>query len=387
MANKRILFILPSLVMGGLEKMQVTLANALHQAGYDVTVMILDDNDELGSELDEGVRLIRKPYRSHLGKKIPYIRHKFYDDGMWETRATPRELYRYYVGSEKYDAEVAFFHGLPAKIVAGSANQDAVHLAWVHTDYANTGGYRLQFSSRRKLENAYKSFDRVVCVSESARRGFIKAVGDFGNSVTIYNLIPAKTIRDLAGQEISYRYPGSGLNLILVGRLMDKPKGQLRLIRAVSRLRSEGEKISLTLVGDGYDRERICDTIKAFDAGDYIFMPGSQKNPYPYIAGADLLVCASYYEGFNLTVAEALILGVPVISTVCAGPDEILAGGKYGMLVENSEDGLYEGLKAFCHDPGLLAQYRKKAIERRDFFDEKKILGQITALIERKNDL
>ena len=59
------------------------------------------------------------------------------------------------------------------------------------------------------------------------------------------------------------------------------------------------------------------------------------------------MVCASYFEGYNLTVAEALIVGTSVLSTRCAGPCEILDDGKYGLLVENSEAGLYNGIKAF----------------------------------------
>ena len=124
---------------------------------------------------------------------------------------------------------------------------------------------------------------------------------------------------------------------------------------------------------------------KAIDergAGGYITLTGSQKNPYPYIKEADLLVCSSYFEGYNLTVAEAVVLGVPVLSTRCAGPCEILDGGEYGMIVENSEDGLYEGLKKLLCDKALLENYREKAIERRDFFDKEKLLGQILGVIE-----
>ena len=110
-------------------------------------------------------------------------------------------------------------------------------------------------------------------------------------------------------------------------------------------------------------------------------MTGMQKNPYPYIKDADLLVCSSYYEGYNLTVAEALIIGTPVLSTDCTGPREILDGGEYGMIVENSDEGLYNGLKRCCDDSALLKKYREKAKLRHDFFDEDRILKQITGLL------
>ncbi len=379
---KRILFILPSLGIGGLENVQVTLANQLTAEGCDVTILLLDAMDTLKSELDPRVTLLHKAPKDHLGKKIPYIRHKLYDDGMWEKRATPAELYRYYVGNTKYDVEIAFFRGLPVKIVSGSTNRDAVHLAWVHNDFTKINSYQFDFKNFKAVQTAYQSFDRVVCVSESARKGFIEAIGDTGNTQTIYNLLPVEKIRQLAKQEIAYRYPVTGLNLVLVGRMSDSHKGQLRLIEVVSRLHAEGYDLSLTLVGDGDDREAIEQEILRRSAEQYIFSVGSQKNPYPFIAGADMLVCASYYEGFNLTVAEALILEVPVISTICTGPCEILDNGKYGMLVENSDTGLYCGIKQLAENHGTVEDYRRKAVERIDFFNEDRILKQITDLFE-----
>ena len=379
---KKILFVLPSLTMGGLERMQVTLANSLCRAGYDVTVMILQDNRALADELDEQIRLIVKEDKQHLGKSIPYIRHKLYDDGMWEKRASPATLYNYFVGKEKYDVEIAFYHGLTTKIISGSLNKNAVHIAWVHNDFSKITNYRFNFRNVEEVRKAYRTFDHVVCVSEAARQGYLDVIGDTGNTCTIYNMLPVKAIQRRAKEKISYRYPETGLNLVLVGRLRDDHKGQRRLISVVSHLRRDGRNISLTLVGDGRDREAIERHIHKHHAEDYIFLVGSQKNPFPYIAGADMLVCASYYEGFNLTVAEALILGVPVLSTECTGPCEILDRGKYGMLTDNSREGLYRALRFLADDPSLVEFFRRKAQERMDFFCEETIMKQITDLFE-----
>ena len=377
---KRVLFILPSLTMGGLERVQVTLANALQRSGYDVTVMILDDNRELEDELDRRVTLFRKVYKTHLGQSVPYIRTRYYDDGMWESRATPEELYRYYVGDDHYDVEVAFFHGLPVKIISGSTNKDALHFAWIHNDFTKIRGFQFNFSSLEDVRAAYQRLDAVVCVSESARKGFISAIGDTGNTTTIYNILPTMRIQRMSRKEISYRYPADSFNLVLVGRLKDSHKGQRRLISVVARLNREGRKVTLALVGDGSDREAIERAIDQHHAQDFVYMAGNQRNPYPYVSGADMLICASYYEGFNLTVAEAMILGVPVISTKCTGPCEILDNGKYGLLVENSRKGLYYGIKLMADNPQLVKLYRKKAKKRFEFFSEETIMKQILDL-------
>ena len=381
---KKILFVLPSLTVGGMEKMLVNLSNALTELGNDVTVMILDSNTDLKDELSEKVRLVHRPYKEHFGKKLPYIRNKYFDDGMWETRASAEQLYKYYIGKEKYDVEIAFFRGLSIKIISGSSNRDAVRLAWVHNDFRRLKGWQNNFTSPEEVYRAYSRFDRVVCVSREAEKGFREVVGDTGNLTVIYNLLPVGRIKRLAEEKAQLNIRRAKLHAVVVARLCDKAKGQLRLIDAVARLRNEGADISLSIVGGGEDLDAISRTVKDKNAAGYIELHGQQKNPYPYIKNSDLLVCSSYYEGYNLTVAEALILGVPVLSTECTGPNEILDGGEYGMIVENSGDGLYNGLKQLAEQPELLAEYREKAKRRTDFFDEKKLLGQLTGLFTKE---
>ena len=355
---KRILFILPSLGVGGLERVQVTIANKLVQNGYDVTVMILSPVDDFRDELDSRVHFIYKPLKRHLGNRLPYIRHKYYDDGMWETRASAEQLYKYYVGNERYDVEIAFFRGLPIKIISGSTNRKARHIAWVHNDFRKSTGYRNNFKKTDDVFDAYTTYDKVVCVSEQAAEGFCEAIGDTGNITTIYNMLPIDRIRKLVDAGSQLHINKAKLHLVIVARLLDSAKGQVRLVDSVCRLHNEGADISLAIVGGGADHKRLRQQISENYAESYIESVGEQRNPYPYIKEADLLVCASYFEGYNLTVAEALILGVPVLSTDCTGPNEILDHGNYGMIVENSEEGLYNGLKEFADNPELLEKYR-----------------------------
>ena len=378
---KKILFVLPSLATGGLERVQVTLANALAAIGHDVTVMTLDPTDDLRGELDPRVRYRYRPYKKHpVGSRIPYVRHKFYDDGMWETRASAKTLYKYYVGDEKFDVEIGFFRGLSVKIISGSTNESSTKLAWVHNDFRLAGGYKNNFTSLDAVRAAYSSFNSVVCVSEEAKRGFIETIGDTKNLSVIYNPLPVENIRRLGDIPLTETTRKGAFHIVLVARLLDSAKGHCRLLNAVRRLRDEGFDLSLTFVGGGPDEKKIRDTISSLDLSDRVTMTGNQNNPYPYIKEADLLVCASYFEGYNLTVAEALILGVPVLSTRCAGPVEILDYGEYGMIVENSEEGIYKGLKTILVDQSLLDQYHKKLFERCTFFDCKIILRKITDL-------
>ena len=110
---KKILFVLPSLSVGGMEKMAVVLANKLTELGNSVTLMILENKTDLQDELSEGVRLIYKPNKQPFGKSVPYIRYKYYDDGMWETRVDPRQLYKYYIEEKGLTLRSPFSEGCP----------------------------------------------------------------------------------------------------------------------------------------------------------------------------------------------------------------------------------------------------------------------------------
>lgn len=373
---KKILFVLPSLVVGGLEKLQVTIANALVKKGYDVTVLVLENRLDLKDELDGRVHLVYKPYKPHkIMKKFPYIRSKLYDDGMWETRASAKTLYKYYVGDEKYDVEIGFFRGLSVKIVSGSTNKNSRKIAWVHSDFKRLKYWNC-FASSDKAKMAYAKYNKIVCVSNQARKSFCEVVGLNDKTTVIYNMLPVDKILKLSKEPPDIKK--HTFTILSVGHFINV-KGYDRLLNVAKKLKDDGFAFELWLVGFGED-EDILKRYAQDNALDNVKFLGFQKNPYKYMARADLYVCSSRFEGYNLTVAEALLLEMPVLSTDCAGPRDILDDGKYGMLVDNSEEGLYNGICYFADNKELLNAYGKKAKERKPFFDEENITGQIEHL-------
>ena len=371
----RILFIVPSLQFGGLENAQINLANALVENGYDVTVMTYGSEDDLLERLDKRVRYIYKPFKAHkLMKRIPYIRHKFYDDGMWETRVSAKTLYKYYVGNEDYDIEIAYFRGLAIKIISGSTNTHSTKLAFVHSDFEKCVGITNNFRNMEDTVKAYSKFDRIVCVSEKVRESFSKIIGFPEKTVTINNIIPADSITLLSKETVDIEK--TGFTVITVGHIIPL-KGHKRLIDSVIKLHIERYDISLWIVGDGICRSELEEYTNGYD---YIRFLGMQSNPYRFISKADMYVCSSFYEGFPLTVCEAMICGTPVLSTKCAGSCEILDNGEYGMITENSEEGIFQGLKELLTNTKLLKEYREKLPDRISYFDKDTIIKKITGL-------
>ena len=96
------------------------------------------------------------------------------------------------------------------------------------------------------------------------------------------------------------------------------------------------------------------------------------------MAKSDLFVCASFAEGFSTAATEALILGTPVCTVEVSGMKEMLGeNNEWGIVTENSEDALYEGIKCLLDSPELMAHYKDRAIERGQAFSTEKTVNAV----------
>ena len=103
-------------------------------------------------------------------------------------------------------------------------------------------------------------------------------------------------------------------------------------------------------------------------ADSFTFL-GYDTNPYKYVARCDWFICPSFEEGFSTAATEALVVGTPVVTTLCSGMKEMLGeNNEYGIIVENSSEGVYEGLKEVVSKPELLESYTKQAEIRGEKF-------------------
>lgn len=374
---KKILFLNPWLAMGGLEKVLVNLANALSERGHEVTIKTIANESTLAKFLHPAVKYQVIPRKSFwLANKVKGVwRVLNYEN--WFKYSSPRTLYNYYVKDE-YDVEIAFFRGHSIKIISGSTNKRAKKLAWVHSDALYCKGLDDGFSNMQMAKRAYRKFDHIICVSQQAKESFAKVMGYAEKLRTIYNINPVREIQLAADEPMEIA--SNQFTIVAVGRLAEL-KGFDRLLEACALLNREGLVYTLWIVGDGGDRQKLAALAADYSLENVVFL-GMQENPYKFIRAADLLVCSSRYEGYCLVVAEALILGTPVVSTRCTGPSEILADGEYGMLVDNSIEGIVDGLRAMMTNQELLRHYQQQAILRSPFFDSNNILDQIERLFD-----
>lgn len=363
--KKRVLFLINSLRGGGAEKVMVNLVNGLDSSKYDVTVMSL---------FGEGVN------KQYLHSNIQFIsRFKKAPKGFvyWSKIFSPSFLHRWLV-KNKYDVEISYLQGVATRIIAGAPKNTRI-VGWFHNFEPQS-----IFRNEKEMEALLQHYDKVVGVSKDVIKKIADATkGKLSNTCVLYNTQDVKTIVENAKEPVMGLHGNSDvLKMIAVGTLYDA-KGYLRLLQIACRLKQEGFNFKLWFVGDGPQREEMEKYVETNALEEEVTIFGFDRNPYKYISKADLFVCSSYTEGFSGVVSEATILGVPTLTTRCAGMDEILGeNNEYGIIVENTDDALYEGLKMVLSDPNILKEYKTRVQDRKEFFNPSTTIKEVEALID-----
>ena len=155
------------------------------------------------------------------------------------------------------------------------------------------------------------------------------------------------------------------------------------MLHIALRLKQSGYAFELWILGDGEEREMLQHYICKKQLEDCVTLWGFQTNPYAFMTQSDLFVCSSSSEGYSTAVTEALILGLPVVTTDCSGMNELLQGEKYGIITENSEATLFEGIKQLLDHPEQLSHYKEKVIKRGKEFTLEVLMKPIETLLTR----
>lgn len=372
---KKVLFLVDSLRIGGAERALATMLATIDKSRYDITVLSIVDGgyfaDLIKSNESINYRYIASSNATFVDKVKVKLIYKY---------LTAKLVYKWFVPKDN-DVEIAFCEGFTTKVIGASTNKVAKQIAWVHTDLKGNN-WPLDngvFDSLDEEISCYDCYDTVVGVSDIVKNGLFDILRN-KNIRRIYNLVDESEIKSKSQSPSLFALEKNRFNIISVGRL-EYVKGYDRLINAFARLRNDGfENITLTIVGEGSQKEILFEMIQKSHLEDVVTLTGGQENPYAIMRGRDLFVCASRYEGYNIAIVEAMILDIPVLSTKCSGPEEVLQNGRYGTLCENNEQGLYDGIHA-CLRQVPSSSAIKNAGRVGIMKEREQILNQIYSLI------
>lgn len=355
---KKIVFLIHDLMGGGAEKVLVNMLNNLDSKKYDITVMAL---------FDEGVH--KNSFNDNIHYKY-FMKKSFNGNKYFFRLFTPEFWFKKVFGKEKYDVVVSYLEGTCARIASGC--KDAKKVAWIHRE-RDEAGYKVCFKNKKEADDCYSSFDKIVCVAESLKENFSKLCPAFEKAEVLYNVNETDKIIELSKESVCEDLFGDITTLAFIGKVIEE-KGIFRLVNIHKRLIEENIPHRFLIMGVGEDEENAKNILKENNIEkDFIFL-GFQKNPYKYLAKSDIYVCSSFAEGFSTSTTEALILGVPVVVTDCSGMNEMLCGNEYGIITENDEDSLCEGIKKMLLNKELREEYKRKSeIRGKDFLTEKSV--------------
>lgn len=360
--RKKVLFLIPNLAHGGAEKVLVNLVNNIDKSKFDVTLQTLFDIGVNKEYLHENVKYIAgckvliKGY-THLLKLF-----------------SPEKLYKHYI-KDDYDIVVSYLEGPTARIVSGCTNPNTKTVSWIHIEQNTKAAIQTGFRDYEEAVKLYQNYDRFVCVSNTVRESVKSVIGISCPIDVLYNTNESDLIVKKANEKIvDVTFDKDVYNLVSVAKIVPS-KGYDRLMKIHKKLLDDGIKNHIYILGIGEEQEEYEKYLKDNHLEDTFTFLGFRDNPYKYVKNADLYVCSSRREGFSTAVTEALIVGTPVVSTNCSGAYELLGdNNEYGIVTENDEDALYDGIKKMLTEENLLQHYKEQAIVRgRRFSTEKTV--------------
>ena len=366
----KVLFFIPTLDKGGAENVLVNLVNHMNYDCFDITVQTLFDKDSQKNILNNRIK-----YRSSFY-------HQFRGNSKILSLFPSKWLYKLIV-NHKYDIVVSYLEGPTTHILSGCPFSDTRKVAWIHTAFDSEKGFYAGFYSKTSAIKGYQKYDILAFVAKTAMDRFIEIADvQLPKCTVLYNTIDSSSViyqsREAVNPDL---FPKSTINIISVGKV-EPVKGYDRLVRVHKRLIDEGLHHHLYIIGSGKQQAELESFVKKNNLNESITFLGFTDNPYKYLSKADLFVCSSRREGFSTAVTEALILGLPVISTNCSGAYELLGtNNEYGIVTENSEEGLYIAIKKVLSNSELLNYYKGKSSKRGKQFSIEKTVSNVEKML------
>jgi glycosyltransferase involved in cell wall biosynthesis len=323
--SQTVVFVIDQIGGGGAGKVVMRLNRGLRAAGVDSRIVCLHDQQRHSRDPQDDVLFLRSPWmkgppsirRAHEARQLASVLKTLAPQG--DTTAL--------------GAVIAFLPDAHRAAVASGLPMDNIFLS-IRTSVQADVEKAFQRSRRKGLRmegwmhTLYE--DRRIIVCSKGIAAELEELGIQPRTLdVIYNPYDKEELQELAGApvdlpEVPY--------LVHVGR--DHPQKRHDVL--IEAMKHVPEPVELFLLGA--HGERLHSMIEGSGLSRRVHSIGFQENPYPWIRGARALVSSSDYEGFPNVIAEALMLGTPVVSTDCrTGPSEILTGPLASYLVATGD--------------------------------------------------
>lgn len=318
--NNRIAFFLPTLNIGGIERVFLCYANKLAERGYTVDFVLCKREGLLLGDVASGVNMFfldvvklrwaRKKLRRYLKEVKPNV----------------------VVSGGDYPNMLL--------IVSAIGLQNKPNIVISQHNYNNIEGRSLGYWARYTqllMRLIYPMANQVIAISEGIKAYLCNDIHvKCDKVIKINNPIDIDNIYIRSKEKIKLFLPEDFIVFI----------GRISLVKNIPLLLEAYEKanignVGLVIVGDGPELFHIKQIISGLNKRDNIYCVGSLNNPLPILAKAKALVLSSLSEAFPTVLLEAMCLNKPIISTPTNGALEILNGVE-GAFISTSFENINE---------------------------------------------
>lgn len=362
---KDILFVIPTLRMGGAEKSLVSLLKALDPNRVNVDLLLFEAGGVLQSEVPGWVNIMEAdPVTRGMTLEMRYYFKELVKAGKIAAAASrlaatissrfvrkPRfgwdTIKKHIPGLEKhYDVAIGYLEGVPDFFVQDKVTANK-KIGWIHNDYSGR-------TLHEQEHVYYKKLDELVTISEVCKNAFITVIPDIADRIRILeNIVLAEDILSRAEETPADTWHTDGrVHIVSVGRL-EQQKGMDIGVRAAKILAQRGLKFQWHVYGQGFMHDEITQYIEENQLQDFFVLEGLRKNPYPYMAKADLIVQPSRYEGKSVVLDEAKILGKAIVVTGYPSVTDQITHGKTGIITGMEPEQIADGIESLLKDDAL----------------------------------
>ncbi len=389
-------FVVSDLNSGGVQRMTSLLAEGLAAQGARVDLVLCNPQGALKEQIAPTVRMVPLERSNPIAARLAALRA---DPRGFAAYLRPLITIKYASSTLGYLPSLARYlrQAKPDSMYTATTymNIEAVlarRLAGVPTRLVI--GDRSHFSSGKPrkawrqrhlvaaMRRTYPQADVITAVSRGVAEDIARSVGIARDAITtLHNPTITPDFADKASRPVDHPWFADGAPPVLlsVGRTTAQ-KDFATLLRAFARIRA-ARPARLAIVGETNQKQSVRLHALASELGvqDDFALLGYQSNPLPYIARAAVFVLSSLYEGLPNVLIEALACGTPVVSTDCpSGPDEILDGGTYGILVPVADDAaLAAAIMATLDNPPERTYLEGRAA----MFDYRTAIARYTAVL------
>ena len=388
--KKKILFIMPSMFIGGAERSLLGLFEVIDYEKYDVSLFLYRHEGEFLSYIPEQVHLLPSmkeygtfdvPIRSllfsrrwmfGLARLISKVALKLHclisgeKKGVWMSmQYTARYLLPLLPEIPgEYDLGVMFLGVADPLIHKVKAKKK---VTWCHTDYDTL------YPNKGMDRKTYEAVDHVVFVSDACREKMTRLYPALTDKTrVIENILGEKLLLQQAEVPVNdMPHLDDGYILLSIGRFSNA-KNFDNVPGICKSLLDKGLNVKWYLIGYGGDESLIRQKIAESGMEQNVIILGKKENPYPYIKACDLYVQPSRYEGKCVTVREAQMLGKPVVITRYATSSSQLEDGVDGVIVPMDNESCAEEIAALLSNPERMMRL-SRACQGRDYSNRQEI--------------